>query len=39
MTWWNNGIINKKARECPEGFVKGKLRKMHNNDKKFIDYA
>jgi hypothetical protein len=23
--WYNNGVINKFARECPEGFVPGKL--------------
>lgn len=23
--WWNNGKINIKAKECPEGFVRGKL--------------
>ena len=25
--WWNNGIINKRALTCPEGFVPGVLRK------------
>lgn len=25
MLWWNDGIINKKAYECPEGFVRGML--------------
>lgn len=25
--WWNNGQINKRAREQPEGFIRGKLAK------------
>lgn len=25
VVWWNNGIINIKSKECPEGFVRGKL--------------
>ena len=25
--WYNNGIKNVRARECPEGFVKGRLKK------------
>ena len=28
MSWFNNGVINKMAYECPEGFVKGKLKKV-----------
>lgn len=27
MKFWNNGVINVRARECPEGFVAGKLMK------------
>lgn len=27
MHWFNNGIENKMAFECPEGFVKGRLKK------------
>lgn len=23
--WYNNGEVNIKAKECPEGFVKGRL--------------
>lgn len=23
--WWNNGIINMRAKQCPAGFVKGRL--------------
>lgn len=26
MLWWNNGIINVRAKNCPIGFVKGMLR-------------
>lgn len=26
MLWWNDGIVNKKANECPEGFVRGMLQ-------------
>ena len=26
MRWFNNGKINKRAKECPEGFVPGRLR-------------
>lgn len=25
--WFNNGIVNKRAKECPEGFVPGRLPK------------
>ena len=25
--WFNNGIINTRAKSCPEGFVKGRLKK------------
>lgn len=25
--FWNNGVVNVKARECPEGFVAGRLTK------------
>lgn len=25
--WFNNGIVNTKAKECPEGFVAGRLKK------------
>jgi hypothetical protein len=25
MFWWNNGTINKRSKECPEGFVRGQL--------------
>ena len=26
MRWYNNGIVNKVAYECPEGFVEGRLK-------------
>ena len=28
LHWFNNGIINIKVKECPEGFVKGRLKKV-----------
>lgn len=27
--WWNNGIINKRCPECPEGFVAGRLKRQN----------
>ena len=27
MRWFNNGKINKRAKECPDGFTPGRLRK------------
>ena len=30
--WWNNGIKNVIARECPEGFVQGILKKIRLRD-------
>ena len=30
LLWFNNGIKNVRARECPEGFVKGRLKKFVN---------
>jgi hypothetical protein len=30
--WWNNGIINMRCKQCPPGFVKGRL---HQSDKKW----
>ena len=27
LKYWNNGIKNVRARECPEGFVRGRLKK------------
>lgn len=26
MLWWNNGLINKKSVECPEGFIRGMIQ-------------
>ena len=28
LKYWNNGIKNVRARECPEGFVKGMIKKI-----------
>ena len=28
--WYNNGIINVSAKECPEGFVAGIIKRKHN---------
>lgn len=30
FSWWNNGYENKFCKECPEGFVKGRLKKRPN---------
>ena len=27
LKYWNNGIKNVRAKECPEGFVRGRLKK------------
>lgn len=32
LHWFNDGIKTIRAKECPDGFVKGRLKKM-NNDK------
>ena len=24
--WWNNGVVNTRAIECPEGFVAGRIK-------------
>ena len=29
MKFWNNGVVNVRAKECPEGFVAGKLTKRN----------
>lgn len=26
LHWWNNGVTETKSKECPEGFVKGRLK-------------
>lgn len=31
LHWYNNGEINTLAKECPEGFVKGRLNVHHTN--------
>lgn len=28
--WYNNGIVNKRCKDCPEGFVPGKLKTLKN---------
>ena len=32
LKYWNNGIKNVRARECPEGFVKGFLTKRKRRE-------
>jgi len=27
MKFWNNGCINVRAKECPEGFVAGRIKR------------
>lgn len=37
--WYNDGKIEVKAKECPEGFTKGRLPKgvwVHDNEKEFL---
>lgn len=29
--WYNNGVINIRAKECPEGFKSGRLAKRNND--------
>lgn len=31
MTWWNNGIVNTRSRECPEGYTEGRIKKNKEN--------
>ena len=31
LQWFNNGVVNKRCKECPEGFVPGYLRRKFNN--------
>ena len=28
LEWFNNGLIEKSSFDCPEGFTKGRLKKM-----------
>ena len=28
LRWYNNGRINKRAKECPQGFVPGRIKKL-----------
>ena len=30
LHWYNNGIISVRAKECPEGFVRGRLKKTNS---------
>ena len=30
MSWFNNGIVNKMGYECPDGFVKGRIKEIKN---------
>ena len=31
MLWWNNGVICVMARECPDGFTRGRIYRRKDN--------
>lgn len=33
--WYNNGEVNAQVNECPEGLVKGRLRKLADGKRAF----
>ena len=39
MRWFNNGKISKRAYECPDGFVPGRIKKLSEETKKRISEA
>ena len=36
LKYWNNGKISIRAKECPEGFTKGRLKYKRNANKKLL---
>lgn len=30
--WWNNGVVERQAKECPDGFIAGRLKKKKSSE-------
>lgn len=30
--WWNNGVVERQAKECPDGFIAGRLKKKRSSE-------
>lgn len=39
LKWWNNGVVNKRSVECPEGFVAGRLPHFTEQSKERLSKA